>query len=146
MATIPVENTSIPFLGEIPGGLFAGKSLHIRGQVTGNDFFNINLQTGAAVDPRDDAPLHISIRPGDRRIIRTSYEGGAWQNEERDGRCPISIGTPFDMEIKVKDSYYSIIINGNKFCKFNHRLPVESVRFIHIGLGGVIESISEYVA
>lgn len=58
MATIPVFNPSVPFLGEIPGGMAIGKKLHIRGQIfTPEGMFNVNVQSGGAVQPRDDTPL-----------------------------------------------------------------------------------------
>ncbi|XP_058837251.1 32 kDa beta-galactoside-binding lectin lec-3-like [Topomyia yanbarensis] len=142
MATIPVFNPTIPFLGEIPCGLFPGKRLHIRGQITTGDMFNINIQSGAAITPRDDTPLHISIRPGARTVILNTYQNGAWQREE-DGRCRLSKGDTFKMLIKVKKSHYTVKIDGKKICKFKHRLPVEQAKFIHVGVGAVIESITE---
>lgn len=105
--------------------------------------FNINLQSGAAVDPRDDTPLHISIRPGDKKIVRNSFVGGAWQTEERDGKCSIGAGETFELQIKVKESSYTLKVDGKKFCKFKHRLPIDQIRFVHICGGGVIESITE---
>ncbi|EAT35863.1 AAEL012003-PA [Aedes aegypti] len=142
MATIPVSNPSTPFLGEIPGGLSVKQRLFIRGRLTGAEMFNINLQSGAAVKPRDDTPLHISIRPGDKRIVRNSFVGGAWQQEERDGKCRIREGAKFRLEIKVKKSHYTLKMDGEKFAKFRHRLPIEQVRFVHVGEGAVIESIT----
>ena len=37
MATIPVNNPEIPFLGEIPGGFNPGMIIRIRGRVLGFD-------------------------------------------------------------------------------------------------------------
>lgn len=142
MATLPVFNPAIPFLGEIPGGLSAGQSVLIRGQIVGDAMFNINLQSGAAVNPRDDTPLHISIRTGDKKIVRNSYVEGGWQAEERDGKCPIGAGETFELQIKAKESYYTLKVDGKKFCKFKHRLPIDQARFVHVGEGAVIESIT----
>ncbi|XP_065073560.1 galectin-4-like [Ochlerotatus camptorhynchus] len=144
MATIPVFNPATPFLGEIPGGLTIGKCICIRGQVIGDGMFTRLLQSGAAVNPRDDTPLHISIRPGDKIIVRNSFVGGAWQKEERDGKCSVGTsGESFELQIKVKESYYTLKVDGKKFCKFKHRLPIDQTRFIHVCEGGVIESITE---
>ncbi|XP_058463804.1 32 kDa beta-galactoside-binding lectin lec-3-like [Malaya genurostris] len=142
MAAIPIFNPTIPFLGEIVGGLHPGKRLHIVGQVTTAEMFNINIQSGAAINPRDDTPLHISIRPSDRKIIINTYQNGAWQKEEN-GKCHISKGDKFKMIIKVKKSHYTVKIDGKKICKFKHRLPVQQAKFIHVGMGGMIESITE---
>ncbi|XP_053686040.1 galectin-4-like [Sabethes cyaneus] len=145
MATIPIFNPALPFLGEIPGGLFPGKNLYIRGQVTSDDMFNINIQSGAAVSPRDDTPLHISLRPTCRSVIFNSYVNGSWQQEDRDNKFRVAKSKRFEMLIKVKKSHYTIKIDGKKICKFKHRLPVNMAKFIHVGQGGVIESITEKV-
>ncbi|XP_062556162.1 32 kDa beta-galactoside-binding lectin lec-3-like [Armigeres subalbatus] len=142
MATLPIFNPRTPFLGEIPNGLSIGQSMLIQGKIIGNEMFNINLQSGAAVNPRDDTPLHISIRLGDKRIVRNSFVDGAWQKEERDGKCRITVGENFQLQIEVKKSHFKLRIDGKKFCKFKHRLSVDQVRFVHIGNGAVIESIT----
>uniref|UniRef100_A0A182UKH7 Galectin n=1 Tax=Anopheles melas TaxID=34690 RepID=A0A182UKH7_9DIPT len=89
--------------------------------------FNINLQYGPEVDPRDDTALHLSIRPGDRRIVRNTYVDQCWQDEERSGGCPVSTGEPFTLEIRVKDTHYSIRFNDEKYCTFSHRMPFEMI-------------------
>uniref|UniRef100_A0A1Q3G4M2 Galectin n=1 Tax=Culex tarsalis TaxID=7177 RepID=A0A1Q3G4M2_CULTA len=143
MATIPVFNPTIPFLGEIPGGMLIGKKLHIRGQILASDgMFNINVQSGGALQPRDDTPLHISIRISDRVVVLNSFEGGEWQREERHTARPVAEGETFDLTIKAKAGYFKIEINGKKLGKFEHRLPVELARYVHIGEGAVIESIT----
>uniref|UniRef100_A0A1Q3G4P1 Galectin n=1 Tax=Culex tarsalis TaxID=7177 RepID=A0A1Q3G4P1_CULTA len=144
MATIPVFNPTIPFLGEIPGGMVIGKKLHIRGQILSSDgMFNINVQSGGAVQPRDDTPLHISIRISDRVVVLNSFEGGTWQQEERHSGRPVREGETFDLLVKAKAGHFKIEINGKKLGKFEHRLPVETARFVHIGEGAMIESITE---
>ncbi|XP_055527774.1 galectin-4-like [Wyeomyia smithii] len=137
VATIPIFNPVIPSLGEIPGGLYPGKNLYIRGQITGNDMFNINIQSGAAVKPRDDTLLHISLRPASKLIVFNTYISGEWQQEEQERKVRIAKSKPFEMLIKVKKSHYTIKIDGKKIYKFTHRLV------IHVGEGGVIESITE---
>lgn len=144
MATIPVFNPTLPFLGLIPGGLPVGKKLIIRGTVLNSDgMFNINVQSGAAVQPRDDAPLHISIRISDRVVVLNSFEGGEWKREERHCGRPVRAGEGFELVVKAKGGYYKIEINGKTLGKFEHRLPLEMARFVHIGEGAMIESITE---
>lgn len=135
---------SVPFLGEIPGGMAIGKKLHIRGQIlTPEGMFNVNVQSGGAVQPRDDTPLHISIRIADQVVVLNSFEGGAWQQEERHGGRPVREGEAFELTIKAKEGYFKVEINGKKVGKFEHRLPVEMARYVHVGEGAVIESITE---
>ena len=135
---------TIPFLGEIPGGMAIGKKLHIRGQIlNSNGMFNINVQSGGAVKPRDDTPLHISIRIANRVVVLNSFEGGGWQQEERHSGRPVRERETFDLMIQAKVEYFNIEINGKKLGEFKHRLPVKMAQFVHIGEGAVIESITE---
>ncbi|XP_041772311.1 galectin-7-like [Anopheles merus] len=139
---LPIFNPEMPCLGAILGGLQPGKKIIVQGTLTA-DRFNINLQYGPEVDPRDDTALHLSIRPGDRRIVRNTYVDQCWQDEERSGGCPISVGEPFTLEISVKDTHYSIRFNDEKYCTFSHRMPFEMVNFIHLGAGASIDSVLE---
>lgn len=101
----------------------------------------INIQTGAALNPRDDVTLHISIRPNESAIVRNTLQNQVWGAEERYGGCPISYGQSFDVLVLVEVNQYKIAINGVHFCTFNHRLPVHSARYISISGGCVIHSI-----
>uniref|UniRef100_A0AAG5D347 Galectin n=1 Tax=Anopheles atroparvus TaxID=41427 RepID=A0AAG5D347_ANOAO len=141
-AMLPLFNPDVPCLGAILGGLQPGKKIIIQGTVT-DGRFNVNLQLGPEVEPRDDTALHLSIRPSERRIVRNTYVDQCWQNEERSGGCPISVGEPFTLEIRVKDLHYSIWINDEKYCTFAHRLPIDMVNFIHLGTGATIDSVLE---
>uniref|UniRef100_A0A182PNX8 Galectin n=1 Tax=Anopheles epiroticus TaxID=199890 RepID=A0A182PNX8_9DIPT len=139
---LPLFNPETPCLGAILGGLPPGKSIIVQGTLTA-DRFNINLQYGPEVSPRDDTALHLSIRPGEGRIVRNTYVGQCWQEEERTGDCPIGVGELFTLEIRVKDTHFSIRFNGEKFCSFSHRMSCEMVNFIHLGTGATIESVQE---
>ncbi|XP_055598139.1 galectin-6-like [Uranotaenia lowii] len=139
---IPVYNPVIPFLGQIPNTVRIGFKLKIRGRL--NHFvemFNINLQVGPAVKPRDNAPLHISIRPKQTKLIRNTFWNGQWEQEERSGICPIAAGQQFELEIELKDAHYKLTVNGRIFCTFSHRFPATSVRFLSIGEGASIDAI-----
>ncbi|XP_053665923.1 32 kDa beta-galactoside-binding lectin-like [Anopheles marshallii] len=139
---LPLFNPDIPCLGAILGGLSPGKKLIVQGTVT-DDRFNINLQYGPEVEPRDDTALHLSIRPRDRRVVRNTYANQCWQDEERSGGCPIGVGEPFTLEIRVKETHYSIWFNEEKYCTFSHRMPYEMVNFIHLGTGASVDSVLE---
>ncbi|XP_053676547.1 32 kDa beta-galactoside-binding lectin lec-3-like [Anopheles nili] len=139
---LPSFNPEVPCLCTILGGLQPGKKIIIQGTLTG-ERFNVNLQYGPEDDPRDDTALHISLRPRDGRIVRNTYAEQCWQDEERSGGCPIGIDDPFTLEIRVKDTHYSVYINDIKYCTFTHRMSFEMVNFIHLGTGAVIDSVLE---
>lgn len=142
MATVPVYSPVVPFLGLIPGGLRHGSMVRIKGIINNHgERCQINIQTGAALNPRDDVTLHISIRPNESAIVRNTLQNQVWGAEERYGGCPISYGQSFDVLVLVEVNQYKIAINGVHFCTFNHRLPVHSARYISISGGCVIHSI-----
>ncbi|XP_050067316.1 galectin-4-like isoform X2 [Anopheles maculipalpis] len=142
MATIPIFSPTLPFLGLIPGGLSPGRMVRIKGIINSHgERCQIHLQSGAAVNPRDDVPLHISIRPNEHTIVRNSIQNQVVGGEERYGGCPIRYGESFDLLILAETMQYKIAINGIHFCTFAHRLPVHNVRYISVSGGGVIYSI-----
>ncbi|XP_049289266.1 galectin-9-like isoform X1 [Anopheles funestus] len=142
MATIPIFSPTLPFLGLIPGGLSPGRMLRIKGIINSHgERCQIHIQAGAAVNPRDDVPLHISIRPNEHAIVRNSIQNKVVGPEERYGGCPIRYGESFDLLILAESSLYKLAINGVHFCTFAHRLPVHNARYISISGGGVIYSI-----
>uniref|UniRef100_A0A182JQZ3 Galectin n=1 Tax=Anopheles christyi TaxID=43041 RepID=A0A182JQZ3_9DIPT len=142
MATIPQYSPTLPFLGLIPGGLSPGRMLRIKGIITNHgERCQIYIQSGAAVNPRDDVMLHISIRPYEHAIVRNSIQNQVVGPEERYGGCPIRYGEGFDLLILAEAMQYKIAINGVHFCTFGHRLPLHQAQFISISGGGTIYSI-----
>lgn len=93
----------------------------------------IYLQSGAALEPRDDVPLHVSIRPAEQAIVRNHFQAQNWGTEERHAGCPIHYGVPFEMLILAEISVYKIAINGGHFCTFVHRLPIHQVAYVSVG-------------
>ncbi|XP_055532236.1 galectin-4-like [Wyeomyia smithii] len=146
MATIPVYSPTIPFLGLVPGGLRPGSMINIRGVINNHgERCQINIQTGAALNPRDDVALHISIRPNEYAIVRNTLQRQVWGTEERHGGCPIHYGQQFTLLVAIEVNFFKIVINGNHFCTFNHRMSVHLARFISISGGCVINSITTEV-
>ncbi|XP_058832804.1 uncharacterized protein LOC131690797 isoform X2 [Topomyia yanbarensis] len=143
MATIPVYSPTIPFLGLVPGGLRPGSMIRIKGVINNHgERCQINIQTGAALNPRDNVTLHLSIRPNEYAIVRNTLQNQVWGTEERHGGCPIHYGQQFDVLVLIEVNMYKIAINGNHFCTFNHRLPVHLAKYVSISGGCVIHSIT----
>ncbi|XP_055381595.1 32 kDa beta-galactoside-binding lectin lec-3-like [Condylostylus longicornis] len=125
-----------PFLFQLPQQLAPGNSIRIRAFIPPNgDRATINLQKGSTVNPDyedDEIPLHVDIRQ-EGEIVRNDFsrnEGG-W-GEEEVSQNPIQFGTEFEMEIYVRDSAFSIAINGNHYCDFEFRQALEDIHFIYV--------------
>lgn len=92
----------------------------------------INLQSGAALKPRDDVMLHISVRPQENAIIRNHLKSQVYGIEERHGGNPIQAHQSFELAITAEHSIFRIEVNGQHFCTFAHRLPVNLIRYVSI--------------
>uniref|UniRef100_A0A182NT14 Galectin domain-containing protein n=1 Tax=Anopheles dirus TaxID=7168 RepID=A0A182NT14_9DIPT len=142
MATIPIFSPKIPFLGQIPGGLSPGRMVRVKGMISNHgERCQIHIQSGAAVNPRDDVTLQISIRPNQHAIVRNSIQNQVVGQEESYGGCPIRYGETFDLLILAEVTQYKLAINGVHFCTFPHRLPLHNARFISVSGGVAIYSI-----
>jgi Galactoside-binding lectin len=92
----------------------------------------INIQSGAALQPRDDVMLHLSVRPQENAIIRNHMKNQVWGNEERHGANTIQAHQSFEIAITAEHSMYRIAVNGQHFCTFSHRLPLNLARYVSI--------------
>lgn len=70
--------------------------------------FNINLQTGPSVKPRDDTALHISVRLNQGYIARNSYKFGNWEVEQGDGQLPIGKCQSWEILILITEMDYKV--------------------------------------
>lgn len=84
------------------------------------------------MQPRDDVMLHLSVRPQENCIIRNHFKNQTWGAEERFGGNPIQAHQSFEISIVTEHSQFRISVNGQHFCTFAHRLPVNLVQFVSI--------------
>ncbi|GIY38228.1 galectin-9 [Caerostris darwini] len=126
-----VYPASVPYRGSVPGGVYEGKLIEIRGTVPyGAQRFEINLMTG--YDPSSDRALHLSVRFDGRIVVRNSMERGAWGIEERQGIFPFSSGRDFTIMILAEISGYRIAVNSQHCWEYNHRISMSRVSSIFI--------------
>lgn len=103
---------------------------------------HINIQSGAALRPRDDTVLHLSIRPQENCVVRNHFKDQIWGQEERHGGFPINWHDSFEISITPEPTNFRIRLNGQHFCTFNYRLPITLARFISIDGGCSIQYIN----
>lgn len=92
--------------------------------------FAVNLQCGPNTNPRDDMALHFNPRMHERVVARNSLIMGQWGQEERHGHFPFIPGQGFELLILVDHHQYKIAINGQHFCEFHCRTPIERVSYL----------------
>ncbi|KAH7712140.1 Galactoside-binding lectin family protein [Aphelenchoides avenae] len=139
------NDPAVPYAMDIPGGVFAGKAILIKGTViasSSDSRFNIDLCCGRLVqgDHRDNKALHINPRfdgggswfsKPDHDIVLNALVNNTWGAEQR-SRNPLEPGKPFSIRILILKDYYKIALNGTHLCDFIHRVPIQDVKTIFI--------------
>ncbi|XP_059164703.1 galectin-4-like [Physella acuta] len=134
------NNIALPYSGHIPGGVQVGSEVVITGKTAPNfERFSINLCTGANLD--QDCALHFNPRFSDGKVVRNHKQAGNWGGEETNGGMPFKRDHSFEIYIKATQQGYEVKVNHDHFCNFNHRIPKESVQFLHIAGDCIITSI-----
>jgi hypothetical protein len=122
----------VPYLSRLDGNrLQPGQSVVVRGFVTGENRFEINLSCGPKVDGDDDIPLHLSARMDEKKLVMNSRKGGEWGKEER-VKIPFKVGQEFDLRIRAHDDKYEIFANHKEIHQYDHRQPLSSVSHIYV--------------
>lgn len=70
--------------------------------------FNINLQCGPNLSPRDDLALHLSVRIIEGCIARNTLDKQMWGDEQTQGYNPIAPGQQFEILILSDQSSYKV--------------------------------------
>uniref|UniRef100_A0A8C4RBL9 Galectin n=1 Tax=Erpetoichthys calabaricus TaxID=27687 RepID=A0A8C4RBL9_ERPCA len=74
--------------------------------------FHINFK----VSYSGDIVFHLNPRFTEFVVVRNSFLGGCWGREERELEFnPFQLGQYFDV------SFWSVYVNGQHLCSFNHR-------------------------
>ncbi|XP_001362619.1 galectin-4 [Monodelphis domestica] len=133
----PFYNPTLPYCREIPGGLRLGMSVYIQG--TTNDHlkrFHVNFSTGP--DPGSDVAFHFNPRfDGWDKVVFNSMQSGRWGSEERKKSMPFKRGAPFELVIMVMSEHYKVVVNGNPFYEYGHRMPIQMAT--HLQMDGDLQ-------
>ncbi|XP_048756037.2 galectin-4-like [Ostrea edulis] len=129
-----VDNPVLPFEGDIPGGLQPGKQVFIQGDfpVGGDSSFGINFKCGRG---NADVAFHFNTRVGQGCVVRNTLQNGSWQQEERGGGLPFSVGQHFEMIFLVEEKQFKVAVNGKHFIEYRHRIPIARVNILQITHG-----------
>ncbi|XP_062591622.1 galectin-5-like [Saccostrea cucullata] len=113
---------SVPYFTKVPDGIVPGRSIIIKGVVTADDRFAINLKSG------EDYGFHLN-----GCVVMNHCQGG-WGQEERIDGSMFQPGQPFEICIHVQPNEYTIFIKQNPDPHFfNIRLfPLETYDELHI--------------
>ncbi|KAM5146205.1 galectin-4-like isoform 1-T2 [Mantella aurantiaca] len=137
----PMYNPQVPYRN-IPGGVSPKKSFVIKGFIPqGGQSFQINFKSSAS----NDIALHFNFRLNEGAVVRNSFLGGKWGNEERAAPfLPFTPGQYFDISIRTGNIRYKIFVNGQQFCEYFHRFTnMPMIDTLEIG-GNIVLSLVQF--
>ncbi|XP_072823227.1 galectin-4 isoform X1 [Vicugna pacos] len=133
----PTYNPTLPYHNPIPGGLRVGMSVYIQGMASQHmKRFFVNFVVGQG--PGADVAFHFNPRfDGWDKVVFNTQQDGKWGKEERKMSMPFSKGAAFELVFMILPEHYKVVVNGNPFYEFGHRLPVQTVT--HLQVDGDLE-------
>ncbi|XP_007485646.2 galectin-9 isoform X1 [Monodelphis domestica] len=126
------QNVCIPFCGPIPGGLQVGHEVTVNGAVlrSGTNRFSVNFQCGF---DGNNIAFHFNPRfDGGSYVVCNTKHSGSWGPEERKMQMPFTKGMPFEIRFQLQNEAFSVIVNGNYFLRYEHRMAFQKVDTIAI--------------
>ncbi|KAK2823835.1 hypothetical protein Q7C36_020435 [Tachysurus vachellii] len=129
-----------PCYAEVPGGMKIGMALCIQGVLFERDRpFFFSLRTGP--NSKDDIAFNLKIKPNNYSEGRIRQNINLANSVKYFG-CPLSKGSHFIFFIVINQKAYEVYLDGRKYCSYNHIIPVDKVKMIHIdGFGCNINSV-----
>ncbi|XP_028920640.1 galectin-4 [Ornithorhynchus anatinus] len=138
----PSYNPTLPYNSPIPGGLQPGMSVYIQGNADEKmKRFCVNFKAGSGSEA--DIAFHFNPRfDGWDKVVFNSFQGGRWCNEEKKRSMPFHRGSHFELVFLVTNEHYKVVVNGNPFYEFGHRLPPQMVTHLHVDGDLSLQSIN----
>uniref|UniRef100_A0A0M3IRY8 Galectin n=1 Tax=Ascaris lumbricoides TaxID=6252 RepID=A0A0M3IRY8_ASCLU len=141
-----IRSPMLPYVATIPGGLFPGRAIVIKGSVLSSSDvkrFQVDLCCGLLIagDHQDNKALHFNPRfetssswfsgKADHQIVLNSLVNNRWGVEERYGNV-FKEGRPFSLRILVLSEYFKIAVDGRHLCDYLYRIGINDVQTIFI--------------
>ncbi|XP_024420649.2 galectin-9 isoform X2 [Desmodus rotundus] len=128
----PFVNPIVPFTGSIQGGLQEGLQVTVNGIVHQSSAtrFAVNFQTGFS---DQDIAFHFNPRFEEGGyVVCNTKQKGSWGAEERKMQMPLQKGNPFELRFLVQSMEFQVMVNGNLFTQYSHRVPFHRVDAISV--------------
>ncbi|XP_007953710.1 galectin-4 [Orycteropus afer afer] len=138
----PTYNPTLPYNKPIPGGLCLGMSVYIQGVASEHmKRFSINFMVGQG--PGADIAFHFNPRfDGWDKVVFNSRQGDNWGSEEKKRSMPFHKGAAFELVFMVMAEHYKVVVNGNPFYEFGHRIPFQTVTHLEVTGDMELQSIN----
>ncbi|KAL5008483.1 hypothetical protein ScPMuIL_014064 [Solemya velum] len=116
----------------IPGPLVDGRSIVLKGRSPEYlERFAIDL----LCESKGDIAFHFNPRFNEKCIVRNTKVNNNWGTEERGGCFPLQKEVPFEIVIQVNANHFTVLVNGQHFCTYKHRVPINLVNIVAVSDG-----------
>ncbi|KAL2763272.1 galectin-4, partial [Daubentonia madagascariensis] len=103
--------------------------------------FFVNFVVGQ--EPGADIAFHFNPRfDGWDKVVFNTLQGGKWGSEERKRSMPFRKGAAFELVFMILAEHYKVVVNGNPFYEFGHRLPLQMVTHLQVDGDLQLQSIN----
>ncbi|KAM7067047.1 galectin-9-like [Molossus nigricans] len=126
----------------IQEGLWDGLQVIVGGKFlwSHESRFAVNFQIGHS---DSDIAFHFNPRFEDGGyVVCNTKQRGYWGSEERKMGNPFKRGIPFEIRFLVQNSQFQVMVNGNFFTQYTHRVPIHRVDTISFTGGVAVNHIS----
>ncbi|XP_022819084.1 galectin-4-like [Spodoptera litura] len=131
-----IMNPGTPSTIAIPGGIFPGQIIRFKGSTPlAARRFGIDFQYNKNI------AFHFNPRFTDGHIVRNHYISGLWGNEETSGGLPLTRGSSFEIVFVCHYDRFKVMLNGEHFTDFMHRVPFHRITHIDVSHDVIIDEI-----
>ncbi|XP_017742855.1 PREDICTED: galectin-10 [Rhinopithecus bieti] len=126
MSPLPVPHTEAVSLS-------ADSTVTIKGKPLVCFFNEPHLQVDFHTEMNEDSDIafHFQVYFGSR-VVMNSREYKTWKQEVESKDMPFQDGQEFELSILVLEDKYKVMVNGQCYYNFNHRIPFESVKMVQV--------------
>ncbi|CAD6184207.1 unnamed protein product [Caenorhabditis auriculariae] len=137
----------VPYLSRLDGNqLQDGQSLIVRGIITGEEGFIVNLTNGPRVelqDSEDESESTTAAEDLDDRLLALRFDlpkariyfnaciNGQWGKEANIKR-KYRIGDEFDLRIRCFEKYFEIFVEHKLVANFKHYVPMNFISHVYV--------------
>nr|XP_054395223.1 galectin-10 [Pongo abelii] len=123
--------TTVPHTQAV--SLSTGSTVTIKGKPLVCFFNEPHLQVDFHTEMKEESDIafHFQVHFG-CYVVMNSREYGAWKKPVESKNMPFQDGQEFELSISVLSDKYQVMVNGQAYYTFDHRIPPEAVKMVQV--------------